>query len=410
MNENEGSVQKGCVHCLPDSTIKAFNGYAFHDNGCISYVNESGHQAYLPFKVNAVELSGDEPLRVGDKVLFRIAANRDSKVILKFATNVRRIGYCLEKCGAYYKSVESCISSTPGRSVPTILGPETEMIENEVKTGVISTMSDTYGLIERSDIVSRITFDINELQGSANLFKLGSSVEFELSLDPETGEHRAKSIRLLANGKVVFNEIDSTIRIGRVACLPHTQPKRRSTVLKSDLSESVMDVDGLIVYDSDDAQVSSISFNATDRIGVFTLFLNDIVTFKISTDKRDGVQRAINVKLAIDQSFLQHREVRKSAIIALLDHSNSSGLLFSIDDSNFVKFDFNELIPNTNERSDKRTVIAEGNAVTFNPVKILDGIHVNGARRIRMVPDEQNWSVPIKIYKGLFEINIVTIY
>ena len=55
-----------------------------------------------------------------------------------------------------------------------------EAVELEKVQGVVCSMKDTFGFIERSDVVREIFFHYSEFQGNVNELVLGDDVEFSI--------------------------------------------------------------------------------------------------------------------------------------------------------------------------------------------------------------------------------------
>lgn len=140
---------------------------------------------------------------------------------------------------------------------------------------------------------------------------------------------------MLKYGTVCFDEISQTFYIGRV--------------IKLFTLDGVLH--GRILFDYNDEKLVEIEFKDADRVGYYTLFEEDIVQFKIATDKRTNAKRATGISL-MEHSLLNGKERRERGIVSKLfvDAPNGQQLVnkyasvTSIERDDPVFFFFTELI------------------------------------------------------------------
>ncbi|KAK8764712.1 hypothetical protein V5799_032693 [Amblyomma americanum] len=158
------------------------------------------------------------------------------------------------------------------------------------KQGVVCALKDTFGFIERGDVVKEIFFHSSECSDFRAL-SLGEDVEFSVQL--RNGKEVACNITRLAPGTVVFEDIDPELLQGRVTVV--ADRGRPSQAAASD------PLPGRIVYTRGEEELE-MPYGERDPKCEYSLQVGDQVQFNIATDRRDGLQRATNIEL-LDQSF-----------------------------------------------------------------------------------------------------------
>ncbi|XP_013777445.1 cold shock domain-containing protein E1-like [Limulus polyphemus] len=256
--------------------------------GRVAYENR-GECFFLPYTRDDLEIT-NQLLKANDKVTFQIAT--DKKTGSLRARNVQ-----LEKA------------------------------QPERYRGVVCALKETFGFIERADVVKEIFFHSSECKDFRNL-DLGTDVEF--SIQTRNNKEVAVNINCLPPGTVVFEDVGLEEVIGRVI---NPIDRSQSRQLNDPLS-------GKIQYCHENRDVD-IPFGDKDPRGDFTLQKGDWVRFKIATDRRDNLQRATNIEL-LDESFLVSGEQREQGIITTL--KESFGFIKCPNRESRVYFRFCELL------------------------------------------------------------------
>lgn len=233
--------------------------------GRVSY-EQSGEHFFLPFAQEDVE-SGAK-LKSSDQVSFFVA------------TDKRNGNVC-------------------ARQIKLVQAAEPETIQ-----GVVCAMKDSYGFIERGDVVKEIFFHYSEFQGNIDDLKLGDDVEF--GIQSRNGKEVAVNIKRLTEGTVIFEDIAVEIRRGKIhKTLKAPHGRRQSDPLA-----------GKIVYETVKGPIE-IPYGDKDQKGDYTLQTDDLVEFQIATDRRDKLQRATNIKV-VEATFKISGEAREYGVIVSL--------------------------------------------------------------------------------------------
>uniref|UniRef100_A0A023FSV6 Putative cold shock domain protein n=1 Tax=Amblyomma parvum TaxID=251391 RepID=A0A023FSV6_AMBPA len=174
------------------------------------------------------------------------------------------------------------------------------------KQGVVCALKDTFGFIERGDVVKEIFFHSSECNDFRAL-SLGEDVEFSVQL--RNGKEVACNITRLEPGTVVFEDIDPELLQGRVTVV--ADRGRPSQAAASD------PLPGRIVYTRGEEELE-MPYGERDPKCEYSLQVGDQVQFSIATDRRDGLQRATNIEL-LDQSFAN--ETRQVGVVATVKES-----------------------------------------------------------------------------------------
>ncbi|CAF1160122.1 unnamed protein product [Adineta ricciae] len=275
-----------------------FDHLNYMPDGKVTYVKK-GETYFLPYGISDLQDSS-KAVQVGDQVTFNVSQDRRTNQF--FARNI----------------------------VVTQRGPPVVSTAKRFR-GVISTMKDSFGFIEREDALKEIFFHITEFGNNIAPNTIQPGVEVEFDIQNRLNKDLASNITILPKGTVQFDEIDTALHIGRI-----TQPLQMKTKKSSDI------LSGRLLYDAPDKKMSELPFGERDRCGLYTLLENDIVQFVIARDKRDGMTRATQISL-LDQSFLktkEHREV--GTVLQLVD--NKSGYIKCITSDQVVPFRFSEVM------------------------------------------------------------------
>lgn len=185
--------------------------------------------------------------------------------------------------------------------------------------GVVCTLKDSFGFIERADVVREIFFHSSECKDFKDL-TLGDDVEF--SVHTRNDKEVAISVSQLEPGTVVFEDISTDKYVGQVMKTVerpsgHRDPRPLgSSVSPSSGSEPFP---GKLRYKRNGNEME-ISFGERDMKGEYTLQPDDFVKFNIVTDRRDKLQHATNVELH-EENFTRSGETREQGYIASLRDS-----------------------------------------------------------------------------------------
>lgn len=266
------------------------DGSAGDTQGRISYENR-GECFFLPYTKDDVE--GNVTLRAGDKVSFQIATNQRGNL------------------GACHIRLEN-----PAHPVKY--------------QGVVCSMKESFGFIERADVVKEIFFHFSEAKSMKEELRLGDDVEF--IIQTRNGKEVACNITRLPAGTVVFEDVGTEIVKGQVL-----KPLDRGQNARHQSDP----LPGRIRYRAQDHSEVEVPFGDKDQKGDFTLRHGDWVQFKIATDRRDQLQRATNISL-LEESFVVSGEKREQGIVASL--KDGFGFLRCVEREPRLFFHFNEVL------------------------------------------------------------------
>lgn len=302
------------------------NGDGF---GRVSY-EQSGEVFFLPFSIDDVE-NGCK-LTSGDQVNFHIITDKRSGSI---------------------RAYKVCLLSEPIA---------------EKYHGVVCSMKDNFGFIERSDVVREIFFHYSEYQGDINELILGDDVEFSIQF--RNGKEVAVAIHRLPEGTVIFEDVAVERRRGRITkTLKAPHSRRQSDPLA-----------GKITYETLKGPIE-IPFGDKDQKGDYTLQVDDFVEFNIATDRRDGLQRATNIML-VEDTFKVNGEIRERSrvfqgIIATV--KDAFGFIRCAEQDTRMFFHFSEMMEPERE-------IKKGEEVEFTVIQDPAAPNRQIAIRIKYLP------------------------
>ncbi|XP_055613543.1 cold shock domain-containing protein E1 isoform X2 [Uranotaenia lowii] len=263
--------------------------------GRISYENR-GECFFLPYTKDDVE--GNVCLRAGDKVSFQIATNQRGNL------------------GACHIRLENPAHPVKYR-------------------GVVCSMKDTFGFIERADVVKEIFFHFSETDNTIEL-RPGDDVEF--IIQTRNGKEVACNIARLPPGSVIFEDVDSTIYKGQVL-----KSLDRNHQLRQQNNDPLP---GRIRYRAADHSEVEVPFGDKDQKGDFTLRHGDWVQFLLATDRRDQLQRATSISL-LDETFQVSGEKREQGVVAAL--KEGFGFLRCVERNIRLFFHFTEVLDTSRE-------------------------------------------------------------
>lgn len=258
--------------------------------GRISYENR-GECFFLPYTKDDVE--GNVLLKAGDKVSFQIATNNRGNL------------------GACHIRLENPVHPVKYR-------------------GVVCSMKDTFGFIERADVVKEIFFHFSEADGNIEI-RPGDDVEF--TIQTRNGKEVACNITRLPPGSVIFEDVNETVMKGQV--LKPLEMHNPNAQQNSD------PLPGRIKYRAADHSEVEVPYGDKDQKGDFTLRHGDWVKFLLATDRRDQLQRATCISL-LDETFQLSGEKREQGVVHQL--KEGFGFIRCVERSVRLFFHFTEVL------------------------------------------------------------------
>jgi len=218
--------------------------------GRVSY-DKSGEFFFLPFSFNDIEAG--ETVRKGDTVQFSIATNKRSGSL-----KARKIKY-----------------ADPSKQIkPTY--------------GIISSLKESFGFIERADVVAEIFFHYTEYNGKISDLMIGDDVQFQLQ--NRQGKEIAICINKLEAGTVVFEDISVDRFKGHVIKAINNRVQLNTS------GSTDGHLTGMIEYQGIN-DTHEVLFGDRDTEDDIILQKGDVVEFNVSTDRRDELQRAVHIQL-----------------------------------------------------------------------------------------------------------------
>ncbi|XP_033109405.1 cold shock domain-containing protein E1-like [Anneissia japonica] len=293
---------------LPKSRNGGING----ESGQVTY-EMNGECFFLNYMIQDVETK-DTRLKKEDKVLFNIATNK-------------RDG-----------SVHACNMTL----LESFVVPRYQAI--------VCSMKESFGFLERADVVKEIFFHYSEFEGDINELVLGDDVEYDIAI--RNDKEVAINIKKLPPGTVVFEEISEEKYVGHISkVIPRFSNRRQTEPFP-----------GKLIFETPDGGKRELSFGEKDVIGSYTLNEDDMVEFQIATDKRDLLQRATNSKFRME-TFENMKESREMGVVAAI--KEGFGFIKCVNREPRMFFHFSELLePGDLHISDEVefTVIPDPNA------------------------------------------------
>ncbi|XP_050560096.1 cold shock domain-containing protein E1 isoform X1 [Spodoptera frugiperda] len=260
------------------------------NTGRISYENR-GECFFLPYTKDDVE--GNVTLRTGDAVSFQIATNQRGTL------------------GACHVRFENPVHPVKYH-------------------GVVCSMKENFGFIERADVVKEIFFHYSEAKTKEELV-LGDDVEF--IIQTRNGKEVACNITKLPSGSVVFEDVSPEIMRGQVL-----KPLERGSLVRVAQNDPLP---GRIRYRAADHSEVEVPFGDKDQCGEFTLRHGDWVQFQVATDRRDQLKRATNISL-LDESFNVSGERREQGVVCSL--RDGFGFIRCVEREHTMFFHFAEVL------------------------------------------------------------------
>ncbi|XP_061723001.1 cold shock domain-containing protein E1 [Cydia pomonella] len=259
------------------------------NTGRISYENR-GECFFLPYTKDDVE--GNVTLHTGDAVSFQIATNQRGTL------------------GACHVRFENPVHPVKYH-------------------GVVCSMKDNFGFIERADVVKEIFFHYSETKTKEEL-ALGDDVEF--IIQTRNGKEVACNITKLPSGSVVFEDVSPEMMKGQVL-----KPLEKGAARAPQNDP----LPGRIRYRAADHSEVEVPFGDKDQCGEFTLKHGDWVQFQVATDRRDQLKRATNISL-LDESFNVSGERREQGVVCSL--REGFGFLRCVEREQTMFFHFAEVL------------------------------------------------------------------
>ncbi|ESO83947.1 hypothetical protein LOTGIDRAFT_108249 [Lottia gigantea] len=263
------------------------------DMGRVTY-EHSGEFFFLPYAIEDI-CNGFRKLTAGDSVSFTVATDK-------------RTGH-----------VRAC---------------QLELIESPTSSkhqGVVCSMKESFGFIERSDVVREIFFHYSEFKGNINDLILGDDVEF--GVQNRNGKEVAIEVSRLPEGTVIFEDVSVNRIQGKVLKeLKNSNNRRQSDPLG-----------GRLIYETPKGTME-VPYGDKDQAGEYTLVQGDFVEFNIATDRRDKLQRATNIAL-LEETFLKVGEQRETGLVVSL--KDAYGFIQCVDKDVRIFFHYSELLDPT---------------------------------------------------------------
>lgn len=258
--------------------------------GRVSY-DKSGEFFFLPFTMNDIE--NGYHIRKGDTISFFIGTNKRTGSL-----KARKIKYA--NAAQYIKTVQ----------------------------GIISSLKDSFGFIERADMVAEIFFHYSEYGGEVNDLMIGDDVEFQLQ--NRSGKEIAIAVKKLEPGTVVFEDISPTRFKGHVIKALNARGLNNS---------ADGHLTGMIEYQGK-TDTHEVLFGDRDTEDDMILHKGDVVEFNVSTDRRDKLQRAVNIKL-ISVALKEGQKRDYGAVSGIKD---GFGFIKCADQEASIFFHFSEVM------------------------------------------------------------------
>lgn len=224
--------------------------------GRVSY-NRNGEFFFLPFSFEDIEEG--ETIEKGNNVSFRVSTSKAGTL------HVHEIRY----------------------AAPSEVRDPVNTVQ-----GIISSLKETFGFIERSDVVAEIFFHYSEFSGDIADVVIGDDVQFELC--NRQNKEIAVRVEKLAVGTVVFEDISTERRRGHI--IKAVAAPRGSGSGGGSGGGADGHLTGVIEYQGA-SDTHEVLFGDRDTEDDISLQKGDVVEFNVSTDRRDKLQRAVAIKL-----------------------------------------------------------------------------------------------------------------
>merc|ERR1719187_2654384 len=199
--------------------------------------------------------------------------------------------------------------------------------------GVVNSLKDSFGFIERADVVKEIFFHFSEVvdgkEEDNSHVKLGDDVEF--TIQTRNGKEVACNLTKLTPGTVVFEDVGTEYLTGQVL----------KPLDKAGKYQQTDALPGRVKFRAADRSEVEIPFGEKDQVGDFTLRHGDWVKFVVATDRRDKLRRATKIEL-LNESFQVSDERREQGVVQTL--KDGFGFMKCVDRVDKMFFHFSECL------------------------------------------------------------------
>lgn len=298
------------------------NFYSPQLDGRITY-QRSGETFYIPYSFYDIlsnsptmpNYSQQIQLNTGDRVRFYIAQSMGNELNVPNGTYyAQRIELAANNMHSNQQNYNFNGAANTNKD-----NVQAQMSNKPVFRGIITTLKESFGKIEREDQFKETFFHFHEYIGKnpSQELKLGLNVEFELQ--DRYGKEIACNVKMLPSGTVSFDELSREPFIGRII-QPLTKIANllHNTNLNGISLNEVTSI-GKLVFDNNNSneneKLTEILFSDLDRLpnaSGYTLLEGDFVQFRISSDKR---QRSFN------NNTQMHRQKRATQLTLIEEHS-----------------------------------------------------------------------------------------
>lgn len=226
--------------------------------------------------------------------------------------------------------------------------------------GIVCSLKESFGFIERADKVNEIFFHYSEFQGDIGDLLLGDDVQFVVH--ERNGKEVAVLVEHLPEGTVKFEDISKDTFQGTVEKV-FNRAKRQEPL------------NGRVFYSANEG-TAELPYGEKDVMGEFTVLPGDVVGFKIATDRRDSLKRATEIYLIKEVESFNGGNVRERGFVSAL--KDGFGFIQCCDRDARLFFHFSELI-------DTEQDINFSDEVEFSVIEddLLRRLH---AIRVRILP------------------------
>eukprot|EP00118_Oscarella_pearsei_P003559 m.14812 g.14812 ORF g.14812 m.14812 type:complete len:840 (+) comp25984_c0_seq2:359-2878(+) len=152
--------------------------------------------------------------------------------------------------------------------------------------GIVASLKDSFGFIERADETSEIFFHYTECEEGFDSLSFGDEVAFVIQ--DRHGKSVATQIKKLPPGTVQLDDISQRLFYGEIQDMdgpPKSEKDARNRPF------------GTVKEDGAGWEAEVYKFYQRDLAALYTLYTGDTVTFRVATDKRNGAERATEVAL-----------------------------------------------------------------------------------------------------------------
>eukprot|EP00047_Mylnosiga_fluctuans_P006565 m.247739 g.247739 ORF g.247739 m.247739 type:complete len:709 (-) comp15483_c0_seq1:77-2203(-) len=248
----------------------------------------------------------------------------------------------------------------------------------ELTRGVVRTLKDSFGFIERLDTDELTFFHFGDWQCSPHP-AVGDCVEFRLI--QRRSKTAAAGIRLLPPGSVVIEEVSEARERGTVASLPSSSRHRAGvpgTIALADGTAAIFEADSMLAGPAEPPGIA---------VSSGALRVNDVVSFLLAHNRRTGSRSAVDVVL---EQPVFDGQARARGTIATVKASEGFGFLSAGGQRLF--FHMSEILtPGWNPRGgdDVEYELADGPKPRAVRLRRLPRVAAPGAGTIARMPAAQ---------------------